>query len=54
MPRFTRSVLTVALALATFGTLGTAQAADVEVYGRLDTGFLYPTGRKTSPFMGRI
>lgn len=41
MPRFTRSVLTAALALATFGTLGTAQAADIEVYGRLDTGFLY-------------
>ena len=39
MPRFTRSVLTVTLALATFGTLGTAQAADVEVYGRLDRAF---------------
>lgn len=41
MTRFTRSASAAALALAIFGMFGTAQAADVEVYGRLDTGFLY-------------
>lgn len=41
MTRFTRSASAVALAFAIFGMFGTAQAADVEVYGRLDTGFLY-------------